>query len=149
MSREPHDPIADGITLPGGVRVPAASLRFGYARSSGPGGQNVNKVNTKVELWAAVEAIEGLTVRARSRLRAAAGRKLTLADEIHIESQEHRSQSWNRAQAVERLRDMILAAMHEPKVRRKTRPSRAAKERRLDSKRRRGEVKSRRRGGEE
>lgn len=121
-------------------------MRWQYARSSGPGGQNVNKVNTKAEMWVAVEALEGLTPRAVERLRAIAGRRLTTSDEIHVASDSERTQEGNRAQVLQRLRELLIEAMHEPKRRRKTRPSRAARQRRLDAKRRRSEVKANRRG---
>ena len=135
-----------GVELAPGVRIAEASLRFQTARSGGPGGQNVNKLNTKVELWVPVGAIQGLTGAAATRLRKAAGRRLTQGDEIHLTSEASRSQESNRATVMQRLRDMLVAAAHEPKKRRKTRPSRAAKLRRLESKRKRGETKSQRRG---
>ena len=121
-------------------------MRFQFARSGGPGGQNVNKLNTKAELWVPVAAITGLSERAVARLRALAGRRLTGADEIHISAETERSQEGNRSAALDRLRQLLLEAMHEPKPRRKTKPSRASKRRRLESKRKRSEVKSRRRG---
>lgn len=138
-------PAPDGVEVAPGVRAPESALRFQYARSSGPGGQNVNKVNTKAELWVPVSALTGLTDRAVGRLRAMAGRRLTAAGEIHIAADTERTQEGNRSAVLDRLRELLVQAMHEPKPRRKTRPSRAAKQRRLESKRRRGEVKSMRR----
>jgi ribosome-associated protein len=137
------------VELAPGVRIAESSLRFQTARSGGPGGQNVNKLNTKVELWVPVGALQGLGDAAATRLRSAAGRRLTQADEIHLTSETSRSQETNRATVMERLRELLVAAMHEPKKRRKTRPSRAAKLRRLESKRKRGETKARRRGSGE
>jgi len=139
-------PISDGIELAPGVSAPASALRWQFARSSGPGGQNVNKVNTKAELWLAVAAIVGLSGRAGGRLRNLAGRRLTAADEIHIAADTERSQDANRSAALQRLRELLVEAMHEPKPRRKTRPSRASRQRRLESKRRRSEIKARRSG---
>jgi ribosome-associated protein len=127
--------------------ISESALRFQYARSRGPGGQNVNKVNTKAELWAPLSAFWGLTPRATQRLREIAGKRLTSAEEIHISSDSHRTQEQNREAVLERLRAMVTAAAHEPKLRRKTKPSRAAKRRRVEGKRRRGEIKSGRRGG--
>jgi ribosome-associated protein len=136
-----------GVELAPGVRIAESSLRFQTARSGGPGGQNVNKLNTKVELWVPVGALQGLTGAAASRLRIAAGRRLTQADEIHLTSEASRSQESNRATVMERLRELLIGATHEPKKRRKTKPSRGAKLRRLESKRKRGETKAHRRGG--
>ena len=131
-----------GIEIAPGVHVPPDALRIQFARSSGPGGQNVNKLSTRAELWVQVAAILGMTERARQRLRQQAGSRLTKNDEIHLSSDESRSQESNRQAVMDRLREMIVVARHEPKVRRKTRPSRAARERRLTQKKRRGEIKS-------
>lgn len=138
----------EGIELAPGVFAGSSAVRWQFARSSGPGGQNVNKVNTKAELWVPVTALTGLRERAVARLRALAGKRLTAADEIHIAADSERTQESNRAAALQRLRELLIEAMHEPKPRRKTKPSRAARQRRLDSKRRRSEVKARRRGSE-
>jgi ribosome-associated protein len=142
---EPQSP-GEGLEMAPGVFAPSSAMRWNFARSSGPGGQNVNKVNTKAELWIAVQSIVGMSGRAIGRLRTLAGRRLTIADEIHIAADTERTQESNRAAALQRLRELLIEAMHEPKPRRKTRPSRAARQRRLDSKRRRSEIKSRRRG---
>ena len=136
----------DEFLIPG-VRVPASALRFQYARSGGPGGQNVNKLNTKAELWVAVSGIEGLSERAVERLKRMAGKRLTGAGEIHIVAETERTQEGNRTAVMDRLRALLAAAAHEPKARRKTKPSRAAKRRRLESKRRKSEIKSGRRSG--
>jgi ribosome-associated protein len=140
-------PPPDGIELAPGVRVAESSVRVQYARSRGPGGQNVNKVNTKAEIWVAVGAIGGMSERAVQRLRGIAGKRITSGDEIHIAADSHRSQEQNREEALNRLRAMVSAAIHEPKPRRKTKPSKAAKRRRLESKRKRSEIKSHRRAG--
>ena len=129
--------------------APAGAIRFGYARSGGPGGQNVNKVNTKVEMWVTAERLVGLSGRAIARLKSLAGNRVTAAGEIHFSADTERGQEGNRAEALRRLRELIVAAKVEPKVRKKTRPSRAARKRRLDQKRRRSEVKAGRRGGGE
>ena len=137
---------SEGVELAPGVHAPAASLRWQFARSSGPGGQNVNKVNTKAEVWVPVTALVGMRERAVARLRQLAGKRLTLSDEIHIAADTERTQDGNRTAALGRLRELLVEAMHEPKPRRKTRPSRAARERRLTSKRRRSQIKANRRG---
>jgi ribosome-associated protein len=108
----------------------------------------VNKLNTKAELWVAVDQLTGLTPAAAGRLKAAAGRRLTMAGEIHLSGEAHRSQEANRADVFDRLRQMLLEALVEPKRRRKTRPTKGSQRRRLESKRRRSETKSHRRVGE-
>ncbi len=142
----PERPAA-GIELLPGVRLPEAAVRFQFARSSGPGGQNVNKLNTKAEVWVRPEAIQGLNERALERLRTMAGKRITTAGELHLSAEAERTQEGNRTAVIERLRQMVRQARFEPKPRRKTRPSRASKQRRLDSKHRRSDVKSKRRSG--
>lgn len=132
----------------GRVTIAPAAARWQFARGSGPGGQNVNKVNTKAELWVAVGDIAGLTDRARERLRQFAGRRLTAGDAVHLSSDESRSQDGNRQSVIERLRELIVQSIHEPKVRRKTKPSYGSKQRRLSEKKRRGDVKAKRQGRE-
>jgi ribosome-associated protein len=144
LPAEPPEP-PGGMEVAPGVRVAEADLRLQFARSGGPGGQNVNKLNTKAELWVPLAALVGLTHRARERLARLAGHRLTAAGEIHISSDTRRTQEANRAEVFERLRELIVAARHEPKPRRKTKPSRASKQRRLEGKRRRGEIKAKRR----
>lgn len=129
------------IPLSHGAAIPATALRLQYSRGSGPGGQNVNKLNTRAELWAAVTGIIGLTDAARDRLRQFAGKRLTALDEIHLASDMHRTQDANRREILDRLRDLCLQAMREPRKRRKTRPTKASKQRRLTEKKRRGEIK--------
>lgn len=133
------------VELAPGVWAREADVRLQFARGSGPGGQNVNKVNTKVELWVRLSGIGGLHVGAVARLAEAAGRRLTASGEIHLSSDERRTQRGNREAVFERLREMIVLAKVEPKRRRKIKVSRAAKLRRLEGKKRRGEVKSSRR----
>ena len=131
-----------GIELAPGISVAADALRLAYTRSSGPGGQNVNKVSSKAELWVAVGAIVGLSEGARARLRTAAGSRLTKSDEIHLAADGSRSQEANRQEVLQRLREMIVVARVEPKTRRKTKPSRGSRQRRLDAKKQRGELKA-------
>ena len=128
-----------------GVAVAEAAMRFQYARSSGPGGQNVNKVNSKAELWVPVVAITGLSDAGRVRLRQFAGKRLTQADEIHIAADTERTQESNRGAVVDRLRELVEKAAFEPKRRRKTKPSAGSKRRRLDAKKKRGATKANRR----
>jgi ribosome-associated protein len=140
------NPSESGIELAPGVRVPATGLRVQFSRSAGPGGQNVNKVNTKAELWLALGAVTGFSAGAGRRLIANAGKRVTQAGELHLSCETERTAEGNRQALFGRLREMIIAAVVEPKRRRKTRPTRASKKRRLDAKRRRSDLKSNRRG---
>ena len=115
-----------------------------FVRSSGPGGQNVNKVATAVQLRFDVKG-SSLPDAIKHRLLALAASRLTEDGVLVIEAREHRTQSQNREAARERLVALIRRAMHRPKTRRPTKPGKAAKEQRLASKKRRGEIKARRR----
>jgi ribosome-associated protein len=134
-----------GAEVAPGVIAPPGALRLQFARSGGPGGQNVNKLNTKAELWVKVDALIGLRAGALQRLRDAAGRRLTAAGEVHLVSESERGQEGNRAEVFGRLREMIVRAKVEPKTRRKTKPSKAQKAKRLEQKKRRSDIKSMRR----
>ncbi len=138
---ETSAPYLPGIELGPGVWTDRAELRFGFSRSSGPGGQNVNKVNTKTELRLRVEALHGLSTRAAARLRTQARNRISLEGDLIITADTERTQEANRQACLRKLREMIVKAQVEPKVRKKTKPSRGAKLRRLETKRRRGETK--------
>jgi len=114
-----------------------------FVRSSGPGGQNVNKVATAVQLRFDVNA-SALPDAVKRRLIAVAGSRMTDEGVLVIDAREHRTQTQNREAARERLIALMQRAAREPKKRRPTRPGKAAKEKRLASKKRRGEIKTRR-----
>ncbi|MGF1634059.1 MAG: alternative ribosome rescue aminoacyl-tRNA hydrolase ArfB [Phycisphaerae bacterium] len=132
----------DDILLPGGRAVPTSKLRIKFVRSSGPGGQNVNKLSTAAELRLTVEDLTELPPDARDRLRTLAGSRLTNDDELILVNESERSQEGNRREVMARLRQMLVQCLRRPKPRKKTRPSRASKERRLKAKKVRGEVKT-------
>lgn len=120
----------------GDFGIPPAEYTLAWIRSPGPGGQNVNKVATACQLRFAVGATSLLDEAGRERLRRLAGRRLTRGDELLLEAHRHRTQEGNRRDALERLAGLIAAASVAPKKRKATRPTRASKERRLESKRR-------------
>jgi ribosome-associated protein len=134
--------------MPREIHVPEGELRFAFARSAGPGGQNVNKVETKVELRWDVQATAALDAGQRARLLAVAGRRVTSAGELILTSQRYRDRARNSADCRAKLRALLAAIAEPPRQRRRTRPSRASVERRLRAKRVRSETKRRRRSDE-
>src|SRR5262245_8818325 len=125
--------------------IPGGELALSYARSAGPGGQNVNKVSTKAVLRWHVSSTPSLPPAVKQRFTAKYGNRINAAGELVIAADEHREQSRNVTACYERLRQMIVAVLKPPRKRVKTRPSRAAIERRVEAKQRRSETKSRRR----
>lgn len=132
------------IRLAPGVSVPEGEISMKAIRSSGPGGQNVNKRSTKIELRLHIDALN-LPPDARKRLLRLAGSRLTQEGELIITSESERSQKRNREEALSRLQELVAQAMVRPKPRKPTKPSRGSKERRLQDKRERSEKKSARR----
>jgi len=142
-NQPPDEPGVVHLTEHASVRE--ADVTFSFARSSGPGGQSVNKLNTRAQLRVSIEAIDGLEDRAVARLRRLAGQRLTSDDELLITSDRHRSQLDNRRDCWTRFGELVAEAERIPKQRKRTRPSRAMVERRLEAKRRHSKRKQSRR----
>ena len=122
------------IAVAPGVVVPDSALEMKAVRASGPGGQNVNKVSSKVELRVDLRAVTGLTESARVRLMASVQNRLDADGRLLVVSQRTRDQLRNLGDASDKVRALIAAAMIEPKKRRPTKPSKGAVKRRLSDK---------------
>jgi ribosome-associated protein len=119
------------------LAIPDEEISFATSRSGGPGGQNVNKLETRVTIRFDVGASAVLSEEQKARLRERLATRITKDGVLHVTSQRHRSQVANKDAALERFAELVGEALREEVPRRKTRPSRAAKARRLDEKRRR------------
>ena len=117
-------------------------LRFEFARSSGPGGQNVNKVETKVRLLFDLQGSRSLSSEQRSRIKELLSTRITKAGVLHVSSQRHRSREANRRATIERFVDLLADALEEEEPRVRTRVSKTQRKRRLESKRRRSQKKA-------
>ena len=122
------------LRVAAGLEIPDSELTLSFVRSSGPGGQNVNKVASAVQLRFDLAGSGVLSDAVKARLGALSGRRLTAEGAILIIARNHRTQEQNRREAEARLADLIRRAMSPPRPRKATRPTRAARERRLEHK---------------
>ncbi len=132
------------IPVTASLSIDERDLEERFIRASGPGGQNVNKVSTAVELRFRLGGFTELPDDVRARLETLAGRRLTLDGEIVIRADEHRTQERNRAEAQARLVALVKQATIRPKPRHKTKVPKAQKQKRLEHKSRRGDIKANR-----
>ncbi len=135
----------EDIRLPGGIRVPRGELHFEFSRGGGPGGQNVNKVNTKVTLRFDVRRSPSLTERAREILVDRLASRLTTDGVLVLMSSEHREQARNKVAAIARFRNLLATALTPQRARHATRPTRGSIERKIAARKRRSDVKRLRR----
>jgi ribosome-associated protein len=133
------------VEINGNLSLPDHDLTWSFVRASGPGGQNVNKVATAAQLRFDLAGTESLEPAVKQRLRSLAGRRVTEDGALIILARNQRTQEGNRREALERLRELVERALVAPKVRKATRPTRASRERRLDTKTQRRATKQLRR----
>ena len=136
------------MTIDERLSIPDEELEWTFARSGGPGGQNVNKVNSRAVLRWQLGRNTSLPAEVRSRLRALQRNRVTTEGDLVLQSQQHRTQQGNREACLERLREMVRRAATVPKARKATRPTKGSRQRRLAAKKARSQLKQQRRGGE-
>ena len=123
------------------LAIPLSEIEFQYARSSGPGGQNVNKVNSQAQLFWNVNETASLPEDVIKRLKSREGNRITAEGVLRINSQQFRDQHRNRKDCLNRLREIVVEALHPPKKRKRRKLPKWVKEKRLQEKKRRSELK--------
>lgn len=130
------------VNIPGKLYIPDNELRFTFSRCGGPGGQNVNKVNSRVTLWFDVEGSPSLTEKQKITLRQRLTNRINEAGILQITASRYRTQRANREDVVRKFVDFLGAALTEQRIRKKSKLPRRAKEKRLQAKKHRGTLKS-------
>ena len=123
------------------ISIPSTELRFRFSRSPGPGGQNVNKVNSKATLHWSISKSQSVSSAIKYRLRTRFPSRINSSDEVVLSSHQHRDQPRNVSECLNKLKRMILSCAAAPKIRKKTKPSRASNKRRLENKKRNSDKK--------
>jgi ribosome-associated protein len=124
------------------LSLPEEEIHFTFTRSGGPGGQNVNKVNTRATLWFDLDGSASLTPYQKQKIHRRLAGRINNKGQLQVVAAEHRTQKANREAALQRFSLLLASALTEPKARKKTRLPAGAKERRLQAKKKRGQLKS-------
>mgnify|MGYP001335300897 CR=1 FL=1 len=130
------------IEITSTLLLPPGEVRFTFSRAGGPGGQNVNKVSTKATLWFDVENSPSLSEYQKSRIRQRLANRISGEGVLQVTSMQHRTQKANREEALQRFTELLAAALVEKPLRKKTRIGSGVRERRLQTKKRRSQLKS-------
>lgn len=133
--------MAAHIDIMPGVSIPLAELKFAFTRSGGPGGQNVNKVSTRVELLFDVDSSSALDDRQKAQVRSALGARIGLDGVLRVQAQESRSQWQNRLRATEKFAGLLRLALRPRKKRVSSRPTAGSREERFTTKKKKGAIK--------